>query len=95
MELRYAALVDDGHQLPAVPYKEIDPIFYRQRVENTTGHVSDQAGEMRDSYIRVGRTMPVGYGNARFLKRSELGVVWLADAFVDILREREPPGCRR
>lgn len=40
METRYAALVDDGHQLPAVPYKEIDPVFYRQRVENTTGELA-------------------------------------------------------
>lgn len=37
LEARYAALVDGGYQLPAIPYKEIDPVFYRQRVENTTG----------------------------------------------------------
>ncbi len=37
MAIRYAPLTDDGHRLPAIPYKEIDPIFYRQRVENTTG----------------------------------------------------------
>lgn len=37
MALRYAALEDEGHQLPAVPFKQIDPKFYRQRVENTTG----------------------------------------------------------
>lgn len=37
MALRYAPMVDEGYQLPAVPFKEIDPKFYRQRVENTTG----------------------------------------------------------
>ncbi|PZU85467.1 MAG: hypothetical protein DI528_11910 [Shinella sp.] len=34
---RYAALEDGGHKLPAVPYQQIDPKFYRQRVDNTTG----------------------------------------------------------
>ncbi len=34
---RYAALEDGGHQLPEVPFRQIDPQFYRQRVENTTG----------------------------------------------------------
>lgn len=37
MTSRYAALEDGGHQLPAVPFRQIDPKFYRQRVENTTG----------------------------------------------------------
>ncbi|MGV1908569.1 L,D-transpeptidase [Agrobacterium cavarae] len=37
MMLRYAPVVDEGHQLPSIPFKEIDPVFYRQRVENTTG----------------------------------------------------------
>ena len=37
MAARYAALEDASHQLPAVPFQQIDPKLYRQRVENTTG----------------------------------------------------------
>src|SRR6476620_873974 len=35
--LMYAATVDDGYQVPAVPIKEIDPRYYRQVVRNPTG----------------------------------------------------------
>ncbi len=34
----YAAEEDGGFLIPAVPYKQIDPRYYRQRVPNTTGH---------------------------------------------------------
>jgi lipoprotein-anchoring transpeptidase ErfK/SrfK len=33
----YAAREDSGHEIPAVPYQQIDPRYYRQRVQNTTG----------------------------------------------------------
>ncbi|WP_275789519.1 L,D-transpeptidase [Pararhizobium gei] len=33
----YAARMDDGFDLPAIPYEQIDPRFYRQQVENTFG----------------------------------------------------------
>jgi lipoprotein-anchoring transpeptidase ErfK/SrfK len=33
----YAAQEDNGFLLPAIPYQQIDPQFYRQRVANTTG----------------------------------------------------------
>jgi lipoprotein-anchoring transpeptidase ErfK/SrfK len=34
----YAAEEDNGFLIPAVPYKQIDPQFYRQRVANSTGY---------------------------------------------------------
>jgi lipoprotein-anchoring transpeptidase ErfK/SrfK len=34
----YAATEDGGFLIPAVPYQQIDPQFYRQRVVNSTGH---------------------------------------------------------
>src|SRR6218665_3589606 len=34
---RYAAMEDGGYKLPAIPYQQIDPRLYRQRVRNTTG----------------------------------------------------------
>ena len=35
--LMYAARVDDGHQLPAIPFQKVDPRFYRQMVADPTG----------------------------------------------------------
>ncbi|MDI7860671.1 L,D-transpeptidase [Rhizobiaceae bacterium n13] len=37
LEQRYAALEDGGHLIPAIPYREMDPKFYRQRVKDPTG----------------------------------------------------------
>ena len=37
LQLRYAALQDGGHSIPAIPYTEMDPKFYRQRVIDPTG----------------------------------------------------------
>ncbi|MDY8107587.1 L,D-transpeptidase [Fulvimarina sp. 2208YS6-2-32] len=37
LDARYAAVVDDGHSLPAIPYWKMQPRFYRQRVPNPTG----------------------------------------------------------
>lgn len=37
LQARYAALEDSGHQIPAIPYREIDPKYYRQRVYDPTG----------------------------------------------------------
>lgn len=34
---RYAAIEDGGHSIPAIPYRELDPKFYRQRVADPTG----------------------------------------------------------
>lgn len=41
MAARYAAVTDGGYDLPAVPYEQIDPRYYRQRVENSTGEPPD------------------------------------------------------
>ena len=37
LAVRYAALEDGGHQIPAIPYTQIDPKYYRQRVQDPTG----------------------------------------------------------
>jgi len=37
LQKRYGALEDGGHTIPAVPYQQIDPKFYRQRVPDPTG----------------------------------------------------------
>jgi lipoprotein-anchoring transpeptidase ErfK/SrfK len=37
LEARYAAFEDGGHVVPAIPYREMDPKYYRQRVANPTG----------------------------------------------------------
>ncbi|UIJ74127.1 L,D-transpeptidase [Aurantimonas sp. HBX-1] len=37
LDARYAAVVDDGYAIPAVPYWKIDPKFYRQQVLDPTG----------------------------------------------------------
>ena len=37
LDARYAAFEDGGHLVPAIPYRSIDPKFYRQRVINPTG----------------------------------------------------------
>ncbi|CDZ46270.1 L,D-transpeptidase [Neorhizobium galegae] len=36
LQARYAAVEDSGHLLPAIPYKQIDPKYYRQRVVDPT-----------------------------------------------------------
>jgi lipoprotein-anchoring transpeptidase ErfK/SrfK len=35
--LKYAAVVDDGFEVPAVPFEQIDPKYYRQLVPDPTG----------------------------------------------------------
>ncbi|TCM56225.1 lipoprotein-anchoring transpeptidase ErfK/SrfK [Rhizobium sp. PP-F2F-G48] len=37
LAVMYGPVEDDGILIPAIPYREIDPRFYRQRVANTTG----------------------------------------------------------
>jgi lipoprotein-anchoring transpeptidase ErfK/SrfK len=37
LHARYAALEDGGHLVPAVPYHQIEPKYYRQRVSDPTG----------------------------------------------------------
>ncbi|VVT09451.1 L,D-transpeptidase [Rhizobium sp. EC-SD404] len=37
LDARYAAVLDDGHEIPEVPYWKIDPSLYRQQVPDPTG----------------------------------------------------------
>lgn len=37
LEARYAAFEDGGHVVPAIPYRQMDPKHYRQRVPDPTG----------------------------------------------------------
>lgn len=37
LEARYASLEDAGHHIPAIPYREMNPRYYRQRVPDPTG----------------------------------------------------------
>lgn len=37
LQERYAAVSDGGHSIPAIPYQQIDPKYYRQRVIDPTG----------------------------------------------------------
>ncbi|MCO5733446.1 L,D-transpeptidase [Rhizobium sp. SSA_523] len=37
LEARYAAFQDGGHQVPAIPYRRMDPKYLRQRVSDPTG----------------------------------------------------------
>ncbi|NTA84796.1 L,D-transpeptidase [Agrobacterium tumefaciens] len=40
LNARYAALEDGGHAIPAIPYRQIDPKYYRQRVADPTGEAA-------------------------------------------------------
>lgn len=40
LDARYAAFEDGGHLVPGIPYRSIDPKFYRQRVVNPTGEAA-------------------------------------------------------
>lgn len=37
LQARYAAFEDGGHFVPAIPYQNMDPKYYRQRVADPTG----------------------------------------------------------
>jgi lipoprotein-anchoring transpeptidase ErfK/SrfK len=37
LQITYGPVEDGGHLIPAVPYREIDPQFYRQRVFDRAG----------------------------------------------------------
>ena len=37
LDVMYGQIADGGFVIPAVPYQQIPPRFYRQRVQNTTG----------------------------------------------------------
>ena len=68
--LMYAATVDDGYQVPAVPIKEIDPRYYRQVVRNPTGEppgtvVVDTANHFLYLVLSGGEAIRYGVGLGR------------------------------
>lgn len=70
LEARYAAIEDGGHLIPAVPYKKIDPKYYRQRVADPTGEpagtvVVDTPGRFLYLVEPGGTAMRYGVGIGR------------------------------
>lgn len=70
LNARYAAMVDAGHAIPAVPYQKIDPKYYRQRVSDPTGEppgtvVVDTPGRFLYVVEPGGTAMRYGVGIGR------------------------------
>ncbi|MFJ1311853.1 L,D-transpeptidase [Agrobacterium sp. P15N1-A] len=62
---RYAARTDEGYRLPGIPFRKIDPKYYRQRVENLTGEPEGVVvGDVRSRflYLTEGAGMAMRYG---------------------------------
>src|SRR5690606_33706212 len=67
---RYAAVEDGGHLIPAIPYRQIDPKYYRQRVKDPTGEpagtvVVDTPGRFLYVVEPGGTAMRYGVGIGR------------------------------
>jgi lipoprotein-anchoring transpeptidase ErfK/SrfK len=67
---RYAAVEDGGHLIPAIPYRQIDPKYYRQRVKDPTGEpagtvVVDTASRFLYGVEPGGTAMRYGVGIGR------------------------------
>ena len=70
LEARYAAVEDGGHLIAAVPFREMDPKYYRQRVSDPTGEkpgavVVDTAGRFLYLTEPGGTAMRYGVGIGR------------------------------
>jgi lipoprotein-anchoring transpeptidase ErfK/SrfK len=70
LEARYAAVEDGGHFIPAVPYREMDPRYFRQRVPDPTGEpagtvVVDTPGRFLYLIEPGGTAMRYGVGIGR------------------------------
>jgi lipoprotein-anchoring transpeptidase ErfK/SrfK len=70
LQARYAAVEDGGHLIPAIPYAELDPKYYRQRVLDPTGErpgtvVVDTAGRFLYLTEPGGTAMRYGVGIGR------------------------------
>src|SRR5690554_3788483 len=66
----YAARVDDGHQIPAVPIEKIDPRYLRQEIQDPTGErpgtiVVDTSSHFLYLVGYGGRAMRYGVGLGR------------------------------
>lgn len=81
LEARYAARSDGGYRLPRVPFRKIDPRYYRQRVENLTG---EPAGvvfvDVRSRFLYLtedaGTAMRYGIGIGR------VGFTWSGEGII-------------
>ncbi|WP_040856412.1 L,D-transpeptidase [Phyllobacterium sp. YR531] len=84
LELRYAAVQDGGHLIPAIPFQQMDPKYYRQRVANPTGEpagtvVVDTPGRFLYLVEAGGRTAMrygVGIGRDGFAWEGEGIIHW-------------------
>ncbi len=70
LEARYAARDDGGHHIPAVPFREMNPKYHRQRVVDPTGEkpgtvVVDTAGRFLYLTEPGGTAMRYGVGIGR------------------------------
>ncbi|MGE7368613.1 L,D-transpeptidase [Neorhizobium sp. NPDC001467] len=70
LQERYAAVSDGGHLIPAIPYQQIDPQYYRQRVIDPTGEtpgtvVVDTPGRFLYVVEPGGTAMRYGVGIGR------------------------------
>lgn len=70
LSARYASMEDGGHVIPAVPYRKIDPKYYRQRVLDPTGeHPGTVVVDMPGRFLYVvepgGTAMRYGVGIGR------------------------------
>jgi lipoprotein-anchoring transpeptidase ErfK/SrfK len=68
--MMYAPVVDNGFEIPAVPYEQIDPQFLRQMVDDPTGErpgtiVVDTSGHHLYLVREGGRAMRYGVGLGR------------------------------
>lgn len=70
LEARYAAVEDGGHLIPAIPYRQMDPKYFRQRVPDPTGEpagtvVVDTPGRFLYLIEPGGTAMRYGVGIGR------------------------------
>jgi len=66
----YAPMIDEGYEIPGVPFQKIDPQFYRQIVPNPTGErpgtvVVDTRGHFLYYTMPNGQAMRYGVGLGR------------------------------
>jgi lipoprotein-anchoring transpeptidase ErfK/SrfK len=83
LSVMYGSVEDGGYVIPAIPYKQIDPRYYRQRVMNTTGEPAGTVVvDTRDRFLYLvekgGTAMRygVGIGRAGFDWQGEGVIQW-------------------
>lgn len=83
LSVMYGSVEDGGYVIPAIPYKQIDPRFYRQRVMNPTGEPAGTVVvDTRERFLYLvekgGTAMRygVGIGRAGFDWQGEGVIQW-------------------